>query len=115
MENTYIHKTIYWVSKELTHGHNDAWCKEDEHRDLSVKPEHKIVNTYLAKNFFLVSIKSTHFVVEVGVMFNGIEGRTHKAQLHPHFWTHLWSRGELRVSMCYKATELLSGRCQKPA
>ena len=49
--NTYIHKTIYWVSKKLTHGHNDAWSKEDEHRDLSVKPEHKIVNTYLTQNF----------------------------------------------------------------
>ena len=49
-----------------------------------------IPNTKLFEGH-LVSIKSTHFVVEVGVMFNGIEGRTHKAQLHPHFWTHLWS------------------------
>ena len=49
-----------------------------------------IPNTKLFEGH-LMSVKSTHFVVEVGVMFNGIEGRTHKAQLHPHFWTHLWS------------------------
>ena len=49
----------------------------------------------------LMLIKSTHFVVEVGVMFNGIEGRTHKAQLHPHCWTHLRSGESWEFQLCY--------------
>ena len=49
--NTYVYKTINWVSKELAHRDNDAGGKEDHYCDSAVKPEHKVVNPYLTYDF----------------------------------------------------------------
>ena len=79
--NTYVYKTINWVSKELAHRDNDAGGKENHHCDSAVKPEHKIVNPYLTQNIAYVEEEEeihlyfiAHFIVEVGVMLDGVEG-----------------------------------------